>query len=84
MELNIDGVEELCEACIKSKDTRIVKSKRMTSTIKRLQEIHANIWGLYDTASTSSKNHIAKKLRRLLLQIQQTDYDRISKLATMT
>ena len=39
IELNIDSVEKLCEACIKSKHTRIVKSKRMTLTMIRLQEI---------------------------------------------
>ena len=43
MELNINGVEELCKACIESKHTRIVKSKRITPTIKRLQEIHADL-----------------------------------------
>ena len=43
MELNIDGVEELCKVCIESKHTRIVKSKRMTPTMRRLQEIHANL-----------------------------------------
>ena len=36
MELNIDSVEELCEACIKNKHTRIVKLKRITPTTKRL------------------------------------------------
>ena len=45
IELNINGVEELCEACIKSKHTRIVKSKRILPTMKRLQEIYADLWG---------------------------------------
>ena len=43
MDLNINGVEKLCETCIKSKHTKIVKSKRMTPTTKRLQEIHTNL-----------------------------------------
>ena len=59
MKLNIDGVEELCEACIESKHTRIVKSKRMTPTTKRLQEMNANLWGLYDPASILGKNYVA-------------------------
>ena len=59
MELNIDDVKELCKACIESKYTKIVKSKRMTSTTKRLQEIHADLWGPHRPASISSKNYIA-------------------------
>ena len=43
MKLNIDGVKELFEACIQSKYTRIVKSKRMTPTTKRIQEIYADL-----------------------------------------
>lgn len=33
-EYNLNGVEELCETCIESKHTRIVKSKKMTPTTK--------------------------------------------------
>ena len=36
MGLNLDVVEELCEVCIKSNYTRIVKLKKMTPTTKRL------------------------------------------------
>ena len=42
-ELNFKRVEELCEACIESKHMRIVKSKKMTITTKKLQEVHANL-----------------------------------------
>ena len=59
MELNIDGVEELYEIYIKSKHTRIVKSKRMTPTTRRLQEIHANLWRPHEPASISGKNYVA-------------------------
>ena len=59
MELNIDGMKELCKACIKSKHTRIVKSKRMTPTMRRLQEIHANLWEPHKPTSISGKNYIA-------------------------
>lgn len=55
----IKGIEELREACIESKYARIVKSKRMTLTIRKLQEVHANLWGLYKPASISEKNDIA-------------------------
>ena len=58
IELNIDGVEEFYEACIENKHHRIVKSKRMTPTLKRLQEIHADLWGPHDPASISGKNYI--------------------------
>ena len=40
---NINGIEQLCETCIKSKHTRIVKSKKMTSITKRLQEVHTDL-----------------------------------------
>ena len=43
MEHNFGDVEKLCEACTESKYTRIVKSKKMTSTTKRLQEVHADL-----------------------------------------
>ena len=59
MELNIDDVEELCKACIKSKYTKIVKLKRMILTIRWLQKIHAELWGPHKPASISSKNHVA-------------------------
>lgn len=38
---NIEGIEKLCKACIANKHIRIVKSKKITSTTKRLQEILA-------------------------------------------
>ena len=57
IELNIDGVEELCEACIKNKKTRIVKLKRITPITKRLPEIYANLWRLYELTPISDKNY---------------------------
>lgn len=39
----IESVEELCKTCIKSKHIRIIKSKKMTSTTRHLQEIHADL-----------------------------------------
>ena len=59
MELNINIVEELCEACIESKHTRIVKSIRMILTTKRLQKIHADLWRPDDPTSILGKNYVA-------------------------
>lgn len=39
----IEGVEELCKACIKNKHAKIIKSKKMTLTIRCLQKIHGNL-----------------------------------------
>ncbi len=55
-EHSFEGIEELCEACIESKHTRIVKSKKMTPTTRRLQEVHADLWGPHEPASISGKN----------------------------
>lgn len=54
-----ESVKKLCKAYIKSKYTRIVKSKKMTLTTKRLQEIHANLWSLHKLVSISGKNYIS-------------------------
>ena len=40
---NFEDVEELCEACIESKHTRIVKLKKMTPASRKLQEVHAEL-----------------------------------------
>ena len=36
-------VEQLCNSCIKSKQTKIVKYKKMTSTTCKLEKIHADL-----------------------------------------
>ena len=59
IEYNLGDVEELCETCIKSKHIRIVKSKKMTPTTRRLQEVHADLWGPYEPASISGKSYVA-------------------------
>lgn len=43
IEYNLNNIEKLCEACIESKHTRIIKSKKMTLISKRLQEVYANL-----------------------------------------
>ncbi len=50
---------ELYDACIESKHTRIVKTKSMTPTTRRLQEIHADLWGPHDPPSLSGRNYVA-------------------------
>lgn len=43
MEYNLNDVKELCEACIKSKHTRIIKLKKMTPITKKLQKVHTDL-----------------------------------------
>ena len=43
IEHNLGDVENLCEACIESKHTRIVKSKKITPITRKLQEVHVNL-----------------------------------------
>lgn len=43
-------VEKVCNSCIESKYTKIVRHKKMTPTLCKLQEIHANLWELHDSA----------------------------------
>lgn len=40
---NLNSVEKPCKTYIKSKYIRIVKSKKMTPTTKRLQKVHADL-----------------------------------------
>lgn len=40
---NTNGIEQLCKACIESKHTRIVKSKKMMPITKRLQEVYVDL-----------------------------------------
>lgn len=43
------NIEQLYIFCIKSKYTKIIKHKKMISITRKLYEIHANLWGLYDS-----------------------------------
>ena len=64
IELNIDSVEKLWEASIKSKHIKIVKSKRMTLTMRRLQEIYTNLWSQHKPAYILDKNYIVLLLNK--------------------
>lgn len=37
-----EGIKDLCDTCIKSKHTRIIKHKVMTLTIQKLEEIYVD------------------------------------------
>lgn len=54
--IDVDDETELCKTSVKSKNTRIVKSKQITLTIQRLQESHTDLWKLYNPFSFSSRN----------------------------
>ena len=82
IEYNLGDVEELCETCIESKYTRIVKSKKMTPTTRRLQEVHANLWGPQEPASISGKSYVTllfaeftRKLWVLMLRSKDEFFD---------
>lgn len=39
----VESIKDICHMCVESNNTRIVKYKAMTSTIQKLEEIHANL-----------------------------------------
>ena len=51
-------IKKLCDLCIESKYTKIVRYKKMTSTIRKLQEIHTNLWRPHDPFSLSGKTYV--------------------------
>lgn len=61
---NTNGIEQLYEVCIKSKHTRIVKSKKMMPTTRGLQEVHADLWDPHDPVFITEKNYIALLLNK--------------------
>ena len=62
--MDINNEIELCNICVESKHIKIVKSKRMTSTTRRLQEIHTDLWRLHNPPSLSRRNYIALFLNK--------------------
>lgn len=38
-----ETTKQLCETCVQSKHTRIIKTKNMTSTTRKLQEVHIDL-----------------------------------------
>lgn len=56
--INIDIKTELCDTCIKSKYTKIIKSKKMTLTTRKLQEIYVDLWRPHDPLSFLGRNYV--------------------------
>lgn len=53
-------LDKLCTLCIRSKLTRIVRrNKSMTPTTNKLEEVHADLWGLHNLSSQSGSTYIA-------------------------
>lgn len=40
-----DCIKHLCDTCIESKYTKIVKHKAITPTVQKLGEIYTDLWG---------------------------------------
>ena len=55
---NSSEIEKLCDPCIESKHTKVVRHKEMTLTTKKLQEIHADLWGPYNPPLLLRKTYV--------------------------
>ena len=53
-----DSIEQLCDPCIENKHTKIVRHKRMIPTTRKLQKIHADLWGPHNLPSLSRKTYV--------------------------
>lgn len=53
-----DDIKQLCDPCIENKYTKIVRHKKITLTTRRLQKIHADLWGLHDPSTLSGKIYV--------------------------
>lgn len=52
--------DKICKPCIRSKQICVIyRQNSRTSTNKKLKEVHANIWGLYDPTSLSENIYAA-------------------------
>ena len=79
---DLNEIEELYDSCIKSKHTKINRYKRITSTNRRLQEIHTDLWRPHNLRSLSGKiyislllNEFTKKSWILLLRSKNEFFD---------
>ena len=55
-----DILDKLCEPCVGSKSTRVVRrNKTMTATTDKLEEVHADLWGPHDPPSQSGSSYAA-------------------------
>ena len=57
---NLDNseIEKLYDPCIESKYIKISRHKKMTLTTRKLDEIHADLWGPYDPLLLSGKTYV--------------------------
>ena len=55
---NSSEIEKLCDLCIESKYTKIVRYKKLTPTTRKLQKIHADLWELHDPLLLLEKTYI--------------------------
>ena len=55
-----DILDKICAPCVGSKSTRILRqNKSMTATTKKLEEVHADLWGPHDPPSQSGSIYAA-------------------------
>lgn len=55
----IESIKNLCDIYIKSKYIKIIKYKAITPAIQKLEEIHANLWGLHDPLPIPKKSYVS-------------------------
>lgn len=54
----MESIKNLCNMCIKSKHIKIIKYKVIIPILRKLKEIHANLWSLHDPPFISEKSYI--------------------------
>lgn len=53
-------INKLCASCVKSKFTQVVRqNKTMIPTTKKLEKVHANLWGPHNPPSQSRSVYTA-------------------------
>lgn len=57
---NPDAIHKLCILCIGSKLTWAIRyNKSMTATTNKLEEVHTDLWGLYNLSLQSKSTYTA-------------------------
>ncbi len=57
---DLEDLDKLCTSCMRSKSTRVVRqNKSMTAITSKLEEVHADLWGLHDPPSQSGNIYAA-------------------------
>lgn len=75
-------MEKLYETYIEGKHPRMIKLKKINPITRRLQEVQADLWGLYKSTSILSKNFVVllfdkftRKLWILILKSKNKFFD---------